>query len=132
MKKIKFDIKEYYVLIASLIIGIPLVIFFYSVTTPKEFMGYLTFVTAFAILPIGMIYWFLSEIKSIFPGIKGLTKLRKIKGTDDEEKKESDQKEHKSHEHKEHKSHENKEEHKPHEHKEHENKEHHEKKEGSD
>ena len=76
MKKIKFNIKEYYVFIASLIIGIPLIIFFYSVMTPKEFMGYLTFVTAFAILPIGMIYWFLSEIKSIFPGIKGLTKLR--------------------------------------------------------
>ena len=129
MEKIKFDIKEYYVLIASLIIGIPLVIFFYSVTTPKEFMGYLTFFAAFTILPIGMIYWFLSEIKN---PIKGITKLRKIKVADNEEKKESDQKEHKSHEHKEHKSHENKEEHKPHEHKEHENKEHHEKKEGSD
>ena len=126
MEKIKFDIKEYYVLIASLIIGLPLVIFFYSVMTPKEFMGYLTFVTAFAILPIGMIYWFLSEIKSIFPGIKGLTKLRKIKVTDDEEKKEST-------EHKEHKPHHEHMEHEKHEHKEHEKKEHHEKKvEGSD
>ena len=124
MKKIKFDIKEYYVLIASLIIGIPLVIFFYSVTTPKEFMGYLTFFTAFAILPIGMIYWFLSEIKGIFPWIKGIAKIKKIKVADNEEKKESSEnKEHKSHEHKEHH------EHKDHEHKPHENKEHHEKKE---
>ena len=128
MKKIKFDIKEYYVLIASLIIGIPLVIFFYSVTTPKEFMGYLTFLTAFTILPIGMIYWFLSEIKGIVPGIKGIAKIKKIKVAEDEHKKEST--EHKHHaEHKEH----HKEEHKSHEHKEHhekhDQKEHHEKKE---
>ena len=111
--KIKFNIKEYYVFIASLIIGIPLVIFFYSVMTPKEFMGYLTFFTAFAILPIGMIYWFLSEIKN---PIKGITKIRKIKIADDEEKKESaEHKEHKDHEHTEHHE-------KHHEHKEHQEK----------
>ena len=108
--KFKFDIKEYYVLIASLIIGIPLLIFFYSVMTPKEFMGYLTFLTAFAILPIGLIYWFLSETKGVFSGIKGIAKIRKIKVVDEEEKKEAkhEKEEHKSHEHKEH--HEKKEE----------------------
>ena len=116
MKKIKFDIKEYYVFIASLIISIPLVIFFYSVMTPKEFMGYLTFFTAFTIVPIGMIYWFVSEIKGIFPDIKGITKIRKIKVADDEEKKESP-------EHKEHKEHHEHKEHEKHEHKEHEKKE---------
>ena len=111
MKKMKFDIKEYYVFMASLVISIPLVIFFYSVTTPKEFMGYLTFFTAFTIVPIGMIYWFVSEIKN---PIKGLTKIRKIKIADDEPKT-TDHKEHKEH-------HEKKEHHGEH-------KEHHEKKE---